>query len=295
MESKSYKESLSSGALAGLASVLALQPLDVIKTRLQEQPRTTAPWHLRLQDAIGAIQRQHGVLGFWRGTLPTLFRNVPGVAVYFVTLQQLQYLLLVAHQRRWLSARLDRALWDDSAMRPTGLGNMLIGGAARAVAGFLLMPATVLKVRFESRAYDYRSMSVALRQIVQMEGLRGLFRGAGVTALRDVPHAALYLLLYRRLQRLLPEDLGNVEMARNLVAAGSASMVATLMTQPMDLAKTRVQLAKRPTNFWLVFGKVVRNEGLLGLFNGMGPRLLRKGLSSAVTWSVFEYLMTSRH
>jgi solute carrier family 25 protein 38 len=62
------KDSLSSGALAGLASVLILQPLDVLKTRLQETPRTTASWNERITGVLRGTLKQDGILGFWRGT-----------------------------------------------------------------------------------------------------------------------------------------------------------------------------------------------------------------------------------
>lgn len=294
MESNKASHSLSSGALAGFVSVLALQPLDVIKTRLQETPRSSLSWHRRLQQTLRAIHQPNGPMGYWRGTLPTLLRNVPGVALYFFTLQQLQYMILVGHQRHWMSSQLDGRLWDERATRPTGLGNMLAGGTARTMAGFLLMPATVIKVRFESRQFQYGSLLAALRQILSQEGLCGLFRGAGATALRDAPHAALYLVLYRRLQALLPRTSGGAEVAKNLTAAATASLAATVITHPLDLAKTRVQLSQTPTNFVSTIVNVVRMEGLLGLFNGMGPRLARKTLSSAITWSVFEYLIASQ-
>jgi solute carrier family 25 protein 38 len=54
-----------------------LQPLDLLKTRLQqphqyqqyEQPYQGRIWH-----ETQRIIRQHGIIGLWRGTLPTLIR-----------------------------------------------------------------------------------------------------------------------------------------------------------------------------------------------------------------------------
>lgn len=64
---RSVRSSLSSGALAGLASALALQPLDVIKTRLQEAG-VGAPWRRRLAKVVASTYSVEGIAGFWRGT-----------------------------------------------------------------------------------------------------------------------------------------------------------------------------------------------------------------------------------
>lgn len=56
------KESLYSGAIAGFVSVLALEPLDVLKTRLQEpssHPMMTRIWN---------VYQTNGLRGYWRGT-----------------------------------------------------------------------------------------------------------------------------------------------------------------------------------------------------------------------------------
>lgn len=62
-------KSLTSGALAGLASVFLLQPLDVVKTRLQELPRRGEhPPFARLHGVLRDTLQSDGITGFWRGT-----------------------------------------------------------------------------------------------------------------------------------------------------------------------------------------------------------------------------------
>jgi solute carrier family 25 protein 38 len=285
MEKSSVADSLTSGALAGLASVIALQPLDVLKTRLQEQPRSNVGWIKRTNDVIKCTIKNDGTLGFWRGTIPTMIRNVPGVAVYFLTLQQFKYLVYIGNQR---NLPILKSLYDPESRRLSGRGNLLAGAFSRTFAGALLMPATVLKVRYESRQYKYGSLVSACRSIYRQDGLRGFFRGLGATALRDAPHAGIYLFFYESLKGsclLFPPT-----PPGTLLAGGMAGLLATAATQPFDLAKTRVQLAAGRENFIMVLVKTVKNEGFRGLFSGMGPRLIRKSLSSAVTWTVYEEL-----
>lgn len=282
-------ETAKAGAVAGLASVLVLQPLDVLKTRLQESPKQQGGGHIEW--VVRETIRRDGVTGFWRGTLPTLGRNVPGVAVYFVTLQHLQYLLLVAHRRGLPGA--DK-LYDSREAKPNSGGNLLLGSLARTIAGTVLMPATVLKVRFESAQYrtQYSSLLLALRSIWKREGWRGLFRGWVATTLRDAPNAGIYLGAYRWLGG---GDEGH-GLVGNMAAGLAAGCTATLLTHPFDLIKTRVQLSPfhGTTSFGSVLREILHNGGFRGLFAGLVPRMVRKGLGSAITWTVYEHLMAAR-
>jgi solute carrier family 25, member 38 len=66
----------------------------------------------------------------------------------------------------------------------------------RAGAGFVLMPVSVIKVRFESNLYNYRSLAEAGTAIFKGEGFKGFFSGYGATALRDAPYAGIHLAIY---------------------------------------------------------------------------------------------------
>jgi hypothetical protein len=65
------------------------------------------------------------------------------------------------------------------------------------------MPISVIKVRFESNLYNYRSLAEASRDILQREGARGFFAGFGATALRDAPYAGIHLALYESTKALI--------------------------------------------------------------------------------------------
>lgn len=124
--------------------------------------------------------------------------------------------------------------------------------------------------------------------------MRGFFRGFGATALRDAPHAGIYLFFYEGLKPLLrPQGGETTSTAGRLLAGATAGFLATATTQPFDLVKTRIQLApeNHRASFPQTLAKVVREEGALGLFRGMGPRVLRKSLSSALTWTIYEELV----
>lgn len=164
------------------------------------------------------------------------------------------------------------------------------------------MPVTVIKVRYESDYYAYRSLYGAGRDIVRTEGVRGLFSGFGATAARDAPYAGLYVLLYEQLKRRLaalsaPAN-GNGEAVTtssssiNFVSGGLAAGLATTITNPFDAVKTRLQLMPgRYGNMLRAVSLMIREDGVRSLFGGLGLRIGRKALSSALAWTVYEELI----
>jgi solute carrier family 25, member 38 len=168
------------------------------------------------------------------------------------------------------------------------------------------MPMTVIKVRYESNLYAYRSIAGAGRDILKTEGLRGFFSGFGATAIRDAPYAGLYVLFYEQLKKQLSilaqrvpvpgkSDVGmkwststSINFSSGVVAAG----LATAITNPFDSIKTRIQLKPRDYRNIVQAGrKMIREDGIKSLFDGLALRMSRKAISSALAWTLYEELI----
>lgn len=184
--------------------------------------------------------------------------------------------------------------------------NLATGAIARVAAGFVMMPVTVLKVRYESDYYAYRSLVGAGRDIVRTEGFRGLFAGFGATAARDAPYAGLYVLFYEQLKRRLATlsakesnsdgFQGTVSSSSspsiNFVSGASAAGIATAITNPFDAVKTRLQLMPaKYGNMVRAARLMIHEDGMRSLFGGLGLRMARKAFSSALAWTVYEELI----
>lgn len=68
-----------SGGLAGISCWLTSYPQDIIKSRLQSNPKK-----LSVTETIQKIYRQGGLRGFLRGLAPTLLRSFPANAATFI-------------------------------------------------------------------------------------------------------------------------------------------------------------------------------------------------------------------
>jgi len=259
------------GSLSGTCSTLLFQPLDLVKTRVQQTGPGTS-----LVRVISSVVSQDSVRGLWRGLVPSLVRTVPGVGLYFSSMHQMK-----------------TSLCDG---RPTALQSALIGSSARALAGSVMIPFTVIKTRFESRAFHYSSTAHALISILRTEGLRGLTRGLGPTLVRDVPFSGLYLMFYEQLKTWVPEEVSRTQSsaAVHFSCGLMAGLLASLVTQPADVVKTRLQLSSG--SVLRLSGAVLqiyRDRGLGGFTTGLVPRSLRRTLMAALAWTVYENMIRS--
>ena len=200
---------LLAGSLSGFVSCVLLQPLEVIKTRLQQQQRPPLsgnspiiPEATKTYEHVASLLTDRSFRDvmkpllahptqLWRGTVPTILRNVPGVSLYFYSLSFIRTSLIPQATRATRSSKYVTAV------------NVSAGMLARAGVGFILMPVSVIKVRFESNLYNYTSLAQASKDIFNNEGVRGFFSGFGTTALRDAPYAGIQVALYEGTKALI--------------------------------------------------------------------------------------------
>ncbi|KAG1044718.1 hypothetical protein G6F43_011418 [Rhizopus delemar] len=275
---------LTGGALSGMVACVALQPLDLIKTRLQQHRQDHLAFLKEAKNKGLKVAPQKS--GLWRGTIPTIMRNVPGSALYFFALSEIRQ--IVSNSRSFwkpvMNNNKDHQRWE----------NLFSGSTARGAVGYIMMPITVVKVRYESNLYNYTSLSQAFTSIVRTDGIRGLFAGYGATFIRDAPFAGIYLFFYEGFKSWANDyaDSHQKPIANALVNLGSgvaAGMAATCTTQPFDMLKTRMQL--KPViykNLLQSAKKVYLEEGIMGFFDGISVRLIRKPLNSAISWTIYE-------
>lgn len=69
----------------------------------------------------------------------------------------------------------------------------------------------------------------------------------------------------------------------------TAGILASVVTQPADVLKTKMQLYPHKFNgLWSVVVYVHGKYGVRGYFKGMVPRLLRRTLMAAMSWTIYE-------
>ncbi|OQE24362.1 hypothetical protein PENSTE_c007G03387 [Penicillium steckii] len=288
------------GLCSGLTSSILLQPADLLKTRVQQSGHGAT----LLPTLKNILSSPHPIRSLWRGTLPSALRTGFGSALYFTSLNALRQTVAQANTQAALANSMSKS--SSALPKLSNTANLATGAIARVAAGFVMMPVTVLKVRYESDYYAYRSLVGAGRDIVRTEGFRGLFAGFGATAARDAPYAGLYVLFYEQLKRRLATlsakesnsdgFQGTVSSSSspsiNFVSGASAAGIATAITNPFDAVKTRLQLMPaKYGNMVRAARLMIHEDGMRSLFGGLGLRMARKAFSSALAWTVYEELI----
>ncbi|KAF6199043.1 hypothetical protein GE061_007068 [Apolygus lucorum] len=261
------------GSISGTCSTVLFQPLDLVKTRLQNAPVPSQGTgsQVSLLHLVNNILRKEHISGLWKGITPSLTRTVPGVGLYFSSMHWMTFNLAEGH--------------------PTPLQAMAIGFAGRTFSVVSLIPMTVVKTRFESGEFGYRSMSDALYRIWSKEGVRGLTCGLLPTLIRDAPFSGIYLMFYTKLKSSLPNELtkGELQAPVQFSCGVTAGILASVLTQPADVVKTKMQLYPHiyPDIRSVVF-HLHEKYGMKGYFKGLVPRMLRRTLMAAMAWTVYE-------
>ncbi|PBP27031.1 putative solute carrier family 25 member 38 [Diplocarpon rosae] len=300
---------MSNGGQAGKSSSFLLQPADLLKTRVQQSG------HSSLLVTIREISSSpNAIRSFWRGALPSALRTGFGSAIYFTSLNALRQNVARSNILRSIGAtasafeKTGHPTHSSALPKLSNFANLTTGAVARAGAGFILMPMTVIKVRYESSYYTYTSIAGAGKDILRTEGLKGFFAGFGATAIRDAPYAGLYVLFYEQCKKrlsLLSQNVpvaGDHPLGQKMKGSTSASInfgsgilaagLATALTNPFDAIKTRIQLQPREYHNIVHAGrKMVAEEGFKSLLDGLGLRMGRKAVSSALAWTLYEELI----
>lgn len=285
---------LISGGSAGLVSAFTLQPLDLLKTRLQQQQKEVAGYKTTITKELRKLTH---IKELWRGVLPSTLRTSVGAGLYFTILSQ---------SRIYLSTLKAPGKKSESSVLPrlSHAENLVTGFVVRALVGGLTMPVTVIKTRFESSMYNYSTMAESISGIYHDGGGRfsNFFKGTLATLARDCPYAGLYVLFYEGFKNeLMPSLLastalpaGYSQSLTNSSAAVLAACVATSITAPFDAIKTRLQLLTSSVGMGMVLVTrqiILEPGGMRNLFNGLSLRLGRKGVSAGISWCIYEELL----
>lgn len=280
------KHSLGIGSITGLIVGVTLQPLEIIKTNLMINP-SKLPLSKNPFKSTAIVMREvyhhEGLSGFWRGTFPALIKLTTSAGLYFSILAKIEMIM---------------SKWRQSKTKGESSQHFISSAFARTLSGILTNPIQVIRTRFEVLGFvQYKNTFEAVGRIFKQEGFKGFFSGIIPTALRDAPFAGIYFAIYVRMKRVFEQKYGeNMSLTWKTFLAGmSAGIVATLLTNPFDLIRARMQYGffikeegKRYKNVRDGMRKIYKQEGAGGFMKGLLPRLMRKPLSNSITFVVFE-------
>ncbi|KAJ3108248.1 mitochondrial aspartate-glutamate transporter agc1 [Phlyctochytrium planicorne] len=275
------------GSIAGAIGATFVYPIDLVKTRMQNQ-RAKVVGELLYKnswDCFRKVVRNEGVKGLYSGLLPQLLGVAPEKAIK-LTMNDLM-----------------RSKLKDKATGKTPLyGEILAGCVAGASQVIFTNPLEIVKIRLQVQGEASKGVEGAPRRsamwIVRNLGLVGLYKGAGACLLRDIPFSGIYFPVYAHLKSDLFGEGKNgkkLSVIELLTAGAMAGMPAAYLVTPADVIKTRLQVAARKgettyTGILDAAVKINREEGFKAFFKGGVARVFRSSPQFGVTLAAYELL-----
>lgn len=272
------------GAVAGIIGTAAIFPIDVVKTRLQNQ-KPDRLGRLRYNGAIHAFRsiiKREGFGGLYRGLGANLVGVTPEKAIKLAANDQLREIFV-----------------ERNGGKPIQLWQELLAGCG---AGFVQVVATnpmeIVKIRLQLQGTDPTAKRMSPVEVVRHLGIRGLYKGSLATLIRDVPFSAVFFPLYANLQSLIGgKDPG---VAATLAAGCISGAAASGACTPADVIKTRLQVKGGMMKYGGIAGclrTILAEEGVAALFKGVGPRMMVVAPLFGISLLAFEVqksIMTER-
>ena len=154
---------------------------------------------------------------------------------------------------------------------------------AKYIAMVFESPLTLMKTRLEANPLS--SISQELKIILE-NPVKEIKKGIGSTLARE----GFYSLFHYNTYRLLKDDIFMNELGieTTFIPAFFAGVVAITMSQPFEVLRSKVALAKDSTSIKKIFMEIWRANGWKSFFIGYLPRLMRKPINSGICWTIIE-------
>lgn len=178
------------GAASGAFTSLALTPIELVKCKMQVPGSVT---QRSISSIIRTIFATQGLLGFWHGQLGTLIRETGGSAAWFGSYEATKILF----------RKYDKSIENISEVK---VWQQMLGGAAAGMSyNFVFYPADTIKSRMqteEASVLKGRSTFLGVgKELWQQQGLKGFYRGCGITVFRAAPSSAIIFTIYEALRK----------------------------------------------------------------------------------------------
>ncbi|EFQ29468.1 hypothetical protein CGRA01v4_14694 [Colletotrichum graminicola] len=315
------------GGVGGMTAATLTAPLDVLKTRLQSDfyqaqlrashqarsqalgslsPLRVALFHLRETfQILGSVYKIEGPRALFKGLGPNLVGVIPARSINFYTYGNGKRLIAEysngGNEAAWvhLSAGILAGVTTSTVTNPIWL-----------VKTRLQLDKNVANQKGGLHKRQYRNSVDCIKQVLRTEGFKGLYKGMSASYL-GVAESTLQWVLYEQIKNKLAarekriiasgreKNLWDqtVDWMGNAGAAGGAKLVAAILAYPHEVARTRLRQAPlangqlKYTGLWQCFRVVWIEEGVMGLYGGLTPHLMRTVPSAAIMFGMYEGIL----
>ncbi|CAO2828661.1 unnamed protein product [Amaranthus hypochondriacus] len=266
---------LIAGGIAGAASRTATAPLDRLKVVLQVQTKEA-----RIMPEVRKIWNEGKIFAFFRGNGLNVVKVAPESAIRFYTYELLKGVIMEAR--------------GGEKADIGGMGRLVAGGLAGAVAQTAIYPIDLVKTRLQTcECLDGKvpRIGALTRDIWVKEGSRAFYKGLFPSVLGIIPYAGIDLAAYETLKDMAKIYILQDSEPGPLVQLGCGTIsgaVGATCVYPLQVVRTRMQASQSKATMSEVFWATFKKEKLRGFYKGLFPNLLKVIPSASITYLVYE-------
>jgi len=183
---------------------------------------------------------------------------------------------------------------------------MLTGGFAGSIAEIATIPLDTAKVRLQiqgqqvkpGEALKYKGLVDCVLKVAREEGVSFLYKGLAAGLQRQMVFASLRIGLYDTVRDFYmgKDAKGDPPLSKKILAGLTTGAFGITIANPTDVVKVRLQAEGRlppnvPRKYNSVtdaYVKIVREEGIRGLWRGWAPNVLRNSVINAVELASYD-------
>ncbi|KAH6670479.1 mitochondrial carrier domain-containing protein [Halenospora varia] len=200
------------GAISGAFTSLVLTPVELVKCKIQVPATASTDGMIHVAPkplaVIRDVFRHQGLRGFWNGQLGTLIRETGGCAAWFGSKETVTLLFHRLNSRSSLTTPTPPpppVTSNTPDLPPLPLYQQALAGASAGMSyNFLFFPADTIKSRMQTHVHvPGQGQPTFWKEgtaIWKAYGVKGLYRGCGITVARSAPSSAFIFIIFDALK-----------------------------------------------------------------------------------------------
>lgn len=311
------------GGIGGMAGAVVTCPFDLVKTRLQSdvyqniykskaiyKSGTPAQRVINYMvqggvhfketfGILGSVYKREGFTSLFKGLGPNLVGVIPARSINFFTYGTTKDI----YSKYFNNGQ--EAAWI----------HLMAGATAGWATSTATNPIWMIKTRLQldkaGNTKKYKNSWDCIKNIMKNEGVHGMYKGLSASYLGSV-ESILQWILYEQMKRVIKErsieKFGHDEKHKGAPqkikewcqrsgSAGLAKLVASIVTYPHEVVRTRLRQAPlengKPKYTGLIqsFRVIFKEEGFISMYSGLTPHLMRTVPNSIIMFGTWEIMI----
>ncbi|XP_065659708.1 mitochondrial substrate carrier family protein ucpB [Hydra vulgaris] len=194
----------------------------------------------------------------------------------------------------------DSAINIEKKLEYENLARFFCSGVSCISAGFITNPIDVIKIRLQldnqlsenKNIFYKRKYNGFIRSAIYIfknEGFGGLYKGVTASIMRESIYSTFRLGAYEPVKSKLGATSIYAPLWKKVIAGAIVGAIGSAIANPTDLVKIRMQAQEklkpgecaRYRHTFAAFQDILTNEGILGMWRGVGPTVLRAAILTA--------------